>query len=70
MQIILTIISIALNVSMIGLVFKMYQNSVLLTFLGNFGLNIALDNFAVRPTMAIILGIPLSLNGSVYDYVM
>ena len=48
----------------------MYQNSVLLTFLGNFGLNIALDNFAVRPTMAIILGIPLSLNGSVYDYVM
>ena len=70
LQVILTIFSIALNVTMVGLVFKMYQNSVLLTFLGNFGLSIVFDNFVARPTFAIILGIPLSLNDSVYAYVM
>ena len=51
---------------MIGLVYKNYQNSVLTTFLANAGINIVIDTFLVRPTMSVIIAIPLSLNSAVY----
>jgi hypothetical protein len=45
---------------MIALLFKNYRNSELRTFITNCGVNIALDNFAVRPVAIIILGTLLS----------
>ena len=66
LHVFLAIITMALNFAMIGMIYKNYQNSVLSTFLGNFGLNLVFDNFVVRPTMSVIIGIPLSLSSSVY----
>lgn len=33
-------------------------------------LNIAFDNLLIRPTMTLVLSLPLSLNSSVYLYVL
>lgn len=66
----MAVMNIVLNLAIIGAVFKSYYNSVLTTFLANVGLNLVFDNFVVRPTMALIIGIPISLSTSVHEYVM
>jgi hypothetical protein len=62
----MAIASIVLNLTVIGVVFKSYYNSALTAFLANVGLNLVFDNFVVRPTMALIVGIPISLSTSVH----
>ncbi|MCB0370929.1 MAG: hypothetical protein KDD45_16280 [Bdellovibrionales bacterium] len=66
MQVILVIFNISLNLIMIGIVYKNYQNSILGAFLANAAINLAFDNFLIRPTMAIIVGLPLSLSPSIH----
>ena len=64
MQVTVAIVSMALNFAMIGIIYKNYQNSLLTAFLANAGLNLVFDNFVVRPTISILVGIPLSFNSS------
>lgn len=66
----MTIISIVLNLAVIGTVYKSYYNSTFTTFLANFGLNLVFDNFVVRPIMCLVVGIPVSMSTSVHEYVM
>ena len=70
MQVFIAILNIVLNLGLIGAVYKSYYNSALTTFLANVGLNLVFDNFVVRPTMTLIIGIPLSLSTTVHEYVM
>ena len=60
MQVLYSVLSLSINFIMIALLFKNYRNSELRTFITNCGINIALDNFAVRPVAIIILGTLLS----------
>ena len=66
----MTVLNLSLSMAVIGVIYKSYYNSVLTAFLANFGLNVVFDNFLVRPTMSLIIGIPLSLSTSVQEYVM
>jgi hypothetical protein len=66
MQIVCIILAIVLNFAVIGVTFKNYYNSTLTTFLANLGLNIVIDNFLIKPTMALAIGIPLSFSSSAY----
>ena len=54
---------------MIGKVFKNYKNSVLTTFISEACVNLALDNFIVRPLFIVLIGLPLSRSITVVNYV-
>ena len=45
---------------MIGLTYKNYKNSALIEAATAFGINLALDNLAVRPLVVFIAALPLS----------
>ena len=60
LQVFFTITSVCINFILIGLMFKNYRNSQLRTFIKNFAINAAIDNFAVRPFATIIFGAILS----------
>ena len=60
MQVIFGIISIVLNLVVIGVIFKNYKNTVLSSFITNTCVNVALDNFIVRPIIVTLIGLPLS----------
>jgi hypothetical protein len=60
LQVLYAITSVCINFILIGLMFKNYRNSQLRTFITNFAINAAIDNFAVRPVTALILGAILS----------
>ena len=53
-------ISIAVNLVMIGLIYKNYKNSRLSPYASNVGFNLLIDNFVMRPIMSILIAIPLS----------
>lgn len=55
--------------AMIGIVFKNYQNTALTKFLGNFAINLALDNFLVRPAAILLIGLPLSKSITIQQHV-
>lgn len=63
------ILTVVLNMVMIGRVYKNYHNSSLSVFLGNAGLNIVLDNFLVRPFMTLLIGLPLSRSTSMQNFI-
>ena len=69
MQVIFGIISIVLNVVVIGITYKNYKNSALTTFMTDACVNIALDNFIVRPIVVTLLGLPLSRSLVAMNYV-
>lgn len=68
MQIIFSIAIVTLNMLAIRLVFKNYQNSILLSYLTNAAINIALDNFLVKPLLLIVVGLPLSRSSRIVGY--
>jgi hypothetical protein len=57
------------NFTLIVLLYKNYRNSLLKQFVANCAINLAIDNFAVRPLAAIILSFPLSRSNKVMEYV-
>ena len=69
MQVIFGVISIVVNIVIIGIVFKNYKNSVLSSFVADACINIALDSFIVRPILITLIGLPLSKSISVANYV-
>ena len=69
MQVIFGIISIVLNLLVIGVIFKNYKNTVLNSFITNACINIALDNFIVRPMIVTLIGLPLSRSLMAVNYV-
>jgi len=62
------IISIVLNVVVIGITYKNYKNSVLNTFITDACVDIALDNFIVRPIIVTLIGLPLSRSLAAVNY--
>jgi len=58
-----------LNIGLIGITYKNYKNSVLNTFITDACINIALDNFIVRPIIVTLIGLPLSRSLVAVNYV-
>jgi hypothetical protein len=69
LQVIFGIISIVLNLLVIGVIFKNYKNTVLNSFITKACINIALDNFIVRPMIVTLIGLPLSRSLMAVNYV-
>ena len=51
-----SIIGITINFILIGKIYKNYGNIFLNQFITTIGINFAIDNFAVRPIISIIIG--------------
>lgn len=60
LQVLFGILSASINFILIALLFKNYRNSQLRAFIANCAINIALDNFAVRPAAILVFGALLS----------
>ena len=61
--------TVAFSFSMIGLTYKNYINSTLVQAAAAFGINLALDNFAVRPIATLIAAVPLSKSQAVIEFI-
>ena len=64
-----TSLTMAFSFVMIGLTYKNYMNSQLAQAATAFGINLALDNFAVRPAVTLLAAIPLSRSKTVVDFI-
>jgi hypothetical protein len=53
----------------IGKVFKNYQNTMLSSFMANVCINIALDNFIIRPIIIAVIALPLSRSTVIQAYI-
>lgn len=69
MQVLYGILSVSINFILIGLMFKNYRNSELRAFISAAAINIALDNFAVRPVFIIMFGTILSKSHAYLQYI-
>jgi uncharacterized membrane protein YvlD (DUF360 family) len=65
----MVLVSLALNFIVIGGVFKNYKNSILSSFAIDFAINIALDNFVVRPILVTLVSLPLSRSVTVREFI-
>jgi uncharacterized membrane protein YvlD (DUF360 family) len=65
----MVLLSMALNFIVIGGAFKNYKNSVLQSFLADFAINVALDNFVVRPILVTLISLPLSRSVTVQEFI-
>jgi hypothetical protein len=61
--------SIVINFTLIALLYKNYRNILLKQFIANCVINLAIDNFALRPIALIILSLPLSRSSKVIEYI-
>lgn len=69
MQLVYAVSSIVINLALIALLFKNYRNILLKQFIANCAINLAIDNFAVRPIAAILLSLPLSRSNKVIEFI-
>ena len=68
-QVTYTLASIIINFLLIGAFYKNYKNTHLRSFISNCGINLALDNFAVRPLVCLLFSLPFSRNEKVTRYI-
>jgi hypothetical protein len=61
--------SIVINFALIALLYKNYRNILLKQFIANCAINLAIDNFALRPIALILLSLPLSRSNKLIDYI-
>lgn len=54
---------------LIGAFYKNYKNIGLLSFINNCGINLAIDNFAVRPIICLLFSLPFSRNEKAARYI-
>lgn len=54
---------------LIGAFYKNYKNIGLRSFINNCGINLAIDNFAVRPLVCLLFSLPFSRNEKATRYI-
>jgi hypothetical protein len=69
LHVLFALASIVINFVLIGLLFKNYKNIELNLFIVDCMINLAIDNFAVRPLAVVLLSLPLSRSEAVMQYI-
>lgn len=69
MQIAYAVTSVIINFTLIALLYKNYRNSLLRQFVTNCAINLAIDNFAVRPIALLLISLPLSRSSAVMGFI-
>ena len=69
MQLSFTVLTVILNLFMVSQIYKNYHNSLLTPFLANAAINIALDNFLVRPLLTLVIATAISFSQNIVAYI-
>lgn len=68
-MVICSLMTIVINLMLIGLTYKNYKNSKLSTYANSTAFNLLLDNFVARPIISVLFAIPMSRLDAVSSFI-